>query len=356
MTTYKKLLERIVSVSPQTVRIGIDQHARDVVVAIKLDASVPMHSQKMDSLQLVLLAQALGKSKIKVSCVHEAGPCGYALHRQLEASGVQSRIIAPQLLGRGKCRKTDKVDAQALVALLDSYERGNTRAFSVVRVPSETQEREREQSRQRQMYSRQRASWEHRGRSMMLRHGYHVTGPWWGKQRWPKLKEELPEWMLESLESMREVIEKLHTLERQISKTLEKSAPAKLPKGLGALTWVTLLREAQGWTQFSNRRQVSSYTGLCPSICQSGTSQKEGSIDRHGNRRIRVMLIEAIWRLAHWQPNYRPVRKLAEGIIRGAARKKLAVAAARKLAVDIWRLSTGRTTPGKLGLVMMPIR
>jgi hypothetical protein len=67
---------------------------------------------------------------------------------------------------------------------------------------------------------------------------------------------------------------------------------------------------------------------------------------------IRTLLLETVWRLARWQPDYKPVRALAEGIIRGAARKKLAVAAARKLAVDIWRLATGKTTPEKLGLLV----
>ena len=46
------------------------------------------------------------------------------------------------------------------------------------------------------------------------------------------------------------------------------------------------------------------------------------------------------------------VRKLAEGVIRGAARRKLAVAAARRIAIDLWRLATGQTTPEKLHLLM----
>ncbi|AWI10334.1 transposase [Ereboglobus luteus] len=352
ITNHTKLIERIINAKPQTVRLGIDQHARDVVVAIKLDASVPLRSQKMQSEQLLHLAKSLLKAAIKMSSVYEAGPCGYVLHRQLQKAGVKSLVIAPQLLGRGKSRKTDKIAAQALVALLDSYERGNTKAFSVVHVPTEKQERERTQTREREMYRKERLSWEHRGRSLMLRHGHHITGKWWQKKRWETLKETLPAWMHGSLESMREVIEKLDTLEKREREKIEQTAPASLPKALGALTWVVLSREAHGWKHFNNRRQVSSYTGLCPGVCQSGTSLKEGSIDRHGNCRIRALLVEAIWRLSRWQPNYPPVQKLAEGIIRGSARKKLAVAAARRLTVDIWRLSTSRTTPEKLGLVM----
>jgi transposase len=338
--------------------MGIDQHARNVVVALKLDASVSMRSQTMEAEQLVAMARRLREAGIGVSCVYEAGPCGYVLYRWLRGIGVKCEVIAPQALGPGRKRKTDGLDAQALVSLLDSYERGNKRAFSVVKVPGEEQElkrqqvRERERERERETWRKERTRWEHRGRSLMLLHGYHVFGSWWAPRRWTRLKEELPEWMVVSLENMRKVIEQLDTLEKEARVKLEEAAPKKLPKAVGALTWVMLLREARDWTQFRNRRQVGSYTGLCPGIRQSGMTRHEGGIDRHGNPRIRALLLETVWRLARWQPDYKPVRALAEGIIRGAARKKLAVAAARKLAVDIWRLATGKTTPEKLGLLV----
>lgn len=67
---------------------------------------------------------------------------------------------------------------------------------------------------------------------------------------------------------------------------------------------------------------------------------------------MRHLLIELVWRLVHWQPGYPPVRKLVEGVARGAARRKLAVAAARRLAVDLWRLATKQTTPAQLHLVV----
>ena len=44
------------------------------------------------------------------------------------------------------------------------------------------------------------------------------------------------------------------------------------------------------------------------------------------------------------------MRRLVEGGARGAARRKCAVAAARRLAIDLWRLSTHQTTPEKLKL------
>jgi hypothetical protein len=45
---------------------------------------------------------------------------------------------------------------------------------------------------------------------------------------------------------------------------LEKAAPAALPKGMGAMSSVVISREICDWQRFKNRRQLSSYTGLCP--------------------------------------------------------------------------------------------
>jgi hypothetical protein len=54
-----------------------------------------------------------------------------------------------------------------------------------------------------------------------------------------------------------------------------------------------------------------------------------------------------------WQPAYPPVHRLAAGLVKSKrAKKRLVVQAARRLAIDLWRLATGQTTPEKLGLVM----
>ena len=100
-----------------------------------------------------------------------------------------------------------------------------------------------------------------------------------------------------------------------------------------------------------NRRQVASYTGLCPGIHTSDGKGREGSINRCGNRAVRTALVELVWRLARWQPDYKPVQALIDqSALSPRRRRKHAVAAARRLAIDLWRLATKQTTPQKLGL------
>jgi transposase len=78
-------------------------------------------------------------------------------------------------------------------------------------------------------------------------------------------------------------------------------------------------------------------------------------VTKHGNPRLRAALVELAWRLVRFQPNYKPIVKwrqiLAKGALAtGAARKKAIVAVARQLAVDLWRVRTGRCKPQALGL------
>ncbi len=119
----------------------------------------------------------------------------------------------------------------------------------------------------------------------------------------------------------------------------------------GLLTSSLLGSEILDWHRFKNRRQVASYTGLCPSEHSSGEKRKQGSISKHGNPRVRHQLVEAVWRLQIWQPTYPPLKKLREA---SGARmcKRAAVAVARRLAVDLWRIETGQCSAQKLGLTL----
>lgn len=78
--------------------------------------------------------------------------------------------------------KTDRIDALALCQRLDRYVRGNRKAFRVVRVPSEEEERERALSRQRQQLVRERQRLQAMGRSLLAMHGIHVTANLFARQ------------------------------------------------------------------------------------------------------------------------------------------------------------------------------
>ncbi|MDD4348008.1 MAG: hypothetical protein PHF70_02785 [Opitutales bacterium] len=91
-----------------------------------------------------------------MSC-YEAGCFGYVAHRRLEKMGIENLVTRPRDWDEYAQKvKTDARDDRELCGCLDRYLAGNTRALSVVRVPSEEQERERSKSRQRDTLKKER--------------------------------------------------------------------------------------------------------------------------------------------------------------------------------------------------------
>jgi hypothetical protein len=77
-----------------------------------------------------------------------------------------------------------------------------------------------------------------------------------------------------------------------------------------------------------------------------------GTACRMGNGKVRAVLVEAVWRFLRWQPNWHAARKLKNRLREGTAiKKKVVVALARQLAIDLWRWRTGRCTLADLGWI-----
>lgn len=340
------------SAKVEVIKLGQDLHAATVVVTVQLDGCPPQPAQKIATERYVSWVEQLKKKHpgAKIFACYEAGPCGYWLHRALEKIGVKSYVVAPVALN-GK-RKNDARDSRALCEQLDRFVRGHQYAFSAVAVPSPRHEEDRALVRHRQALLKSLGRVAHQGRSQMLLQGVRVRGQWWTQRQWSELHPRLPGWLVALLTDFVAQAQLLHaqivTQDRRIDQ-LAKDRQINAPRGIGVRTWLTLLLEVIDWGRFKNRRQVASYTGLCPGEYSSGGTHRELSIDKHGNRRVRRMLIEAAWRLAMWQPDYPPLQKLraAQG---GRARKRAIVGVARRLAIDLWRLATGQTTREKVGL------
>jgi transposase len=176
---------------------------------------------------------------------------------------------------------------------------------------------------------------------------------WWKKGAFAQLG--VPEWIKVLLGNSQPILLALQNKIDQLTLQLQNAITADPPRGLGKMTSVIIDREIGDWHRFNNRRQIASYTGLCPGEYSSGQKRLQSCVTKHGNPRLRAALVELAWRMVRFQPNYRAVRKwkvrLAKGTLStGAARKKAIVALARQLAVDLWRVRTGRLTLAQLGL------
>ena len=339
------------------IKLGIDVHQEFYVVVMQEGGSNPKPPQRFrKEVFLAWAAKLQQRSEAEIHAVYEACGFGFGLQRALTSLGIICHVVCPQKLDEQNRRvKTDGLDAKALCLKLDRFVEGNKEALALVRVPTEKEEQLRAIHRQREQLVKARKQLEAQGRSLLVNHGLEAVNKWWKRRTFATL--QVPAWMKELLANSQPILLELEKKIHALTVQLEQSAGSAQPRGLGAMTSVVIDREICDWSRFKNRRQVGSYTGLCPGEHSSGNTRVQSCVTKHGNPRLRAALVELAWRLVRFQPNYKPVVKwrriLSKGALAtGAVRKKAIVAVARQLAVDLWRIRTGRIGAEELGLTI----
>jgi transposase len=298
-----------------------------------------------------------------VSC-YEAGRDGFWIHRFLISIGVDNVVVdssSIEVNRRARQAKTDGLDVQRLLSLLLRYHDGESRVWSVARVPSVEEEDGRQLSRDWEVQKKERTLHRNRIHALLASQGVHL---------------ELNAEFLERLESvtlwdgsplpadlklrLKREWERLELVERQI-RELKQQRQEKVAEGgslamrmIGQLVllraigltsaWV-FVQEFFGWRQFRNRREIGALAGLTPMPYRSGESvNHEQGISKSGNVRLRTMAIEIAWSWLRYQPQSQLSLWFQERYGPGTRRSRRVgiVAVARKLLVALWRyLETG---------------
>ncbi|MGZ0709911.1 IS110 family transposase [Coraliomargarita sp. W4R53] len=351
----------IINALPKVIKLGIDVHASTYVVVMKVDSSAPQRAKKMTPEKFLLWVHKLRSECEELHSCYEAGSFGYGLHRKLMSMGVNNYVIRPiNWNTHGQKVKTDARDAYQMSLALDGYLRGNDRSFTVINAPTESEERKRSLTRLRQTFVKELGRSAKRGLSMGTYYDCPMPSGWWKPLNWAKLVEEFEDFLIALLEPLRSSCLHFNQLLKDVESRMAELEPqVALPKGMGMVLFEQIEREICDWNRFENRKQISSYTGLCPSEDTSANRRFQGSINKHGNRRLRHMLVECVWLLMRWNPGYAGIAKwqgrLDAAQATKASRKKIVVAIARQFAVDWWRVRTARVTAESLGLAMKPI-
>ena len=332
-------------------KLGLDVHLEFIMAVAQKDHAQPHAPRKFTRAELIAQVGQWVAEGFQVFCVEESCGFGFVLHRELVAAGAQSFLITPIALNGA--RKTDKLDARALCLRLSRWLDGNRDELTPIRIPSEAEQRKREGTRRRKFLGRLIRMLGNRGHGQVAEYQHlQLPGRWWGARNWKKL-EALDPWVRARLSELRELILALEAQLTALETELVARVKAQpIPKGLGEITLVTVDGEVCDWGRFNNRKAIGSYTGCCPGEHSSGGKQRLGSIDRMGNGRVRCLLVEAVWRLLRWQPQWKAAQRLKVKLAGGGAlKKKTVVALARLLAIDLWRWRTGRATFADLGWV-----
>jgi transposase len=236
--------------------------------------------------------------------VYEAGPCGYALQRQITQLGARCVVIAPGLIPQRPTDrvKTDRRDAEKLARL---YRAGE---LTVIRIPTCEEEAARDLVRAREDALADQLRARHRLSKFLLRQGRrfpHQTAlgvkyrRWLKAQRfdWPSLQQACDAFV----RSLEEVTERVESLDQQVE-ALAQQVPYRTPvqylrslKGINTLSALTLVVEAQDFRRFETAAAFMSFTGLVSAEHSSGERVWRGSITKAGNAHVRRVLVEAAW-------------------------------------------------------------
>ena len=291
--------------------VAMDTHKKDHTVALHYPHSeeIVRFVVKNNARDIKKMVNKIKKqAKTDIKFCYEAGVCGFALKRRIEALGCQCMVIAPSLtpIKPGDHIKTDRRDALKLLAMFKAG------LLTEVHAPDTDQEAARELTRCRQTAQENLKRIRHQLLKLIVRHGYVYTdGNHWTQKHLSWLRGlEFDQALLSNVfdsyfTEMQHCLQRLASLDREVE-TLAQSDRYKEVvgflrcfHGIDTLTAITLITEIFDFGRFSSPGELMSYLGLTPSESSSGEKQKKGSITRAGNKRVRRLLVETAWHYRH---------------------------------------------------------
>jgi transposase len=354
--------------------VGLDAHKKSINVAVRkgrrrdfVEWTVANESRAVRRLARKLVREADGG---EVRCCYEAGPCGYALQRELQAAApLVCEVVAPALIPRkpGERVKTDRRDARKLCELLAAD------LLTEVRPPNEEEEAMRDLSRCREDARDDLQRTRHRMGKLLLRRGIRYTA---GKKAWTRkhmdwlrtLRFDNPVDQIvfdDYLLAITQHEERLKALDEHLKEASQQEiyrdpvAWMRCFRGIDTVTAMGIQTELCDFRRFESPRNLASFLGITPGEYSSGGKHKRGGITKAGNGHVRRFLIEAAHHYRHRPSAGRALNKRREKqpakviaiadkaqqrlyrrhhrlVARGVPTNKAVVAVARELAGFIW--------------------
>src|SRR5688572_16325912 len=258
-----------------TTVVGIDAHKKDLFVAMLVGhGKTPVTWQLANEPKAVhrLVRKLERESRGPVQVFYEAGPCGYALQRQVTTPRVSCDVVAPALIPRtpGERVKTNRRDARKLVEL------GRAGLLTAVQPPTPADEAVRDLARARDDAREDLQRSRHRLGKLLLRRGLHFSGRNWTRAHrqwidsltWPHAAERavIDDYQLAIDHTEARLVE----LDARLAELAEQ-APYREPvgwlrcfRGIDTLTAMLILAELHDFRRFGSARALRAFLGLVP--------------------------------------------------------------------------------------------
>lgn len=293
-----------------TTYVGIDTHKKDLYIAMLVGPEpkpvawqVANEPQAVRRLVRKLEREAPGPVKI----FYEAGPCGYALQRQVTTARVSCDVVAPALIPRkpGERVKTNRRDARKLAEL------GRAGLLTAVQPPTPEDEAVRDLARARDDAREDLQRCRHRLGKLLLRRGLHFSGRNWTRAHrrwidsltWTHAAERVvvDDYLL-AIDHTEARVQELDTRLAEIAERDPYREPVgwlRCFRGIDTLTAMLILAELHDFRRFASAPALMAYLGLVPGEASSGEKHRRGRITRTGNALVRRLLVETAWHYQH---------------------------------------------------------
>jgi transposase len=316
-----------------------------------------------------------GRTITRIAVAFEAGRDGFWLARWLRSQSIEAYVIHPTSIAvsrEHRRAKTDRLDTALLKRAFLGWLRGEPDHCSMAAIPSLADEDAKRPSRERQNLVNERTRLSNRMKATLARFGIRSFRP--TLRTAPAQFEALrtPESVPlppNTLAEMRRDLARLQVVREQI-KEIEQARLERLDRAPGERhnTMVRLLARVIGVgvetadllvneilsRNLRDRRAVARYAGLTGAPDESGAKRREKGLAKVGNARVRRGMLQLAWRFLRFQADSDLARwyraRTADG--RGATRKTLIIALARKLLIALWRLAT--TGDLSQGIILRP--
>ena len=304
-----------------------------------------------------------GRTITRIAVAFEAGRDGFWLARWLAARGVEAYVIHASSVAvsrEHRRAKTDRLDTELLKRGFLGWLRGERGHCTMARVPTIAEEDAKRPNRERDCLVGERTRIVNRIKSTLARLGIRNFKPTLRKaaERLAAVHTPVgvplpPNTLAELQRDMARlgfVVSQIQEIEKARQKRLEQhpeTGPDAMVRrlvcivGIGVETADMLVHEVLS-RPMRDRRAVARYAGLTGAPDESGAKRREQGLAKAGNARVRRGMIQLAWRFLRFQNNSALAKwyQARTADHRGATRKTMIVALARKLLIALRRFVT----------------
>ena len=292
----------------QHVFVGLDVHKRSWIVAIVTELTVFKTFTQPPDVKLLVSYLHRHFPNATYHCVYEAGYCGFWIHDQLRAHGIDCMVINPAdvpTTDKQKKHKTNKVDARKLARSLRNGE------LTALYVPTRAALEDRSLVRSRHLFVSKQTRCKNQIKALLSFYGITVpediVDRYWSARylTWLRsLSFQSPsgthtlKTLLDELDHLRTSILDITRAIRTLARTepyAENITHLITIAGISTLVAMILLTEIITLDRFRSLDHLACFVGLVPGERSSGDDRTLTGMTERKNRYLRWILTEAAW-------------------------------------------------------------